>query len=432
MELTERLLSDAGGWQTLKHAKVLHESGRVSDAAWEPPMLQGRVREGDKDYRSGLKILSKSNVENLCGCRQSRQYGAICAHSVAVGLEILKPRPKAAEPVAAAANPATPAPASPANNYRPVLSTETGEPMELHVVLPPNLNTAWQKNGVTVGFEVDVAGRRTLLPTLDKAKTYRCSEEDQRIVDALRKMTGGELAGMASLPREKFLDLLEAAQGHPRITFGKTTLGVISQDPVRPELAITQRPDGSVALRSSLPAGAEPLSGNGRIWILQGRRFSAVSPGLPAPYLDLLTREVVLPSEHAASFVSRELPGLRKFFEFDMPEWAEEAKPAQATGPRFLLQLEGSLNHLTAKLSARYGVHIITLASTPARTQHARDLAAERAAIDRLQASGFTGPDGQGMLVLKGEPKILSFFARDLPGWERDAEVEIGERFEHV
>src|SRR5262245_15702872 len=94
--ITERFLSDAGGWQALKQARSLHQMGRVLEATYEPPLLQGRVREGESEFRSGLKILSASNVENLCTCRESRQRGTICAHSLAVGLEIIQPRPTAA------------------------------------------------------------------------------------------------------------------------------------------------------------------------------------------------------------------------------------------------------------------------------------------------------------------------------------------------
>jgi len=89
----ERFLSDAGGCQALKQARALHQMGRVLEAAYEPPLLQGRVKEGQSEFRSGLKILSVSNVENLCTCRESRQRGVICAHSLAVGLEIIQPRP---------------------------------------------------------------------------------------------------------------------------------------------------------------------------------------------------------------------------------------------------------------------------------------------------------------------------------------------------
>ena len=67
-----------------------------------------------------------------------------------------------------------------------------------------------------------------------------------------------------------------------------------------------------------------------------------------------------------------------------MPEWATPEKPAERAGLRFRLQLEGSLNHLTAKLSARYGIHVLTLSSAPARTQYVRDIGAEKAALESL------------------------------------------------
>jgi len=218
--ITERFLSDAGGWQALKHARSLHQMGRVLSAKYEPPLLEGRVKEGESEFRSGLKILSASNVENLCTCRDSRQRGIVCAHSLAVGLEILKPRP---------------------------------------------------------------AGGATSTST-------------------------------------------------PSFT-------------------------------STAPANRTPSI-----------------PAVP--------------------------PGVR---------------------PVFHLQVEGSLNYLTAKLAVAYGDHKTTVAAnTPNRHP------AEVAALDRLGKVGFVGPDGKGEWVLKGEPKILAFFAGELPRLQRDWEVEIGARFDFV
>ena len=47
MEITERLLNDAGGWQVMKQARALHEMGRIVTVTWEEPLLQGTVREGE-------------------------------------------------------------------------------------------------------------------------------------------------------------------------------------------------------------------------------------------------------------------------------------------------------------------------------------------------------------------------------------------------
>ena len=153
--ITERFLSDSGGWQALKQARALHEMGRVLTAAYAPPLLEGRVKEGDVEFRSGLKILSKSKVENLCTCRESRRNGTICAHALAVGLEVIKPRtrPESGDQrpevggrrfEAEFANGRLEA-ATVATAIDPRFSTELGEPMQLFVVLPPNFLSAWER-----------------------------------------------------------------------------------------------------------------------------------------------------------------------------------------------------------------------------------------------------------------------------------------------
>lgn len=65
----------------MKPARELLKSGRVSEAKYEPQLLSGYVREGAKNYRSGLRIKSALGVENLCSYWESRSAGKICAHS---------------------------------------------------------------------------------------------------------------------------------------------------------------------------------------------------------------------------------------------------------------------------------------------------------------------------------------------------------------
>ena len=91
-ELTEKLLCDAGGWKALKHARTLCDAGAVTSANYTQPLLKGVVREGGTEYRAGLKITSRTDIENLCTCRVSRGSGMVCAHSLAVGLAALRPK----------------------------------------------------------------------------------------------------------------------------------------------------------------------------------------------------------------------------------------------------------------------------------------------------------------------------------------------------
>ena len=437
--ITERFLSDTGGWQALKQARALHDMGRVLAASYKPPLLQGRIREGEQELRSGLKILSQSNVENLCTCRESRRNGTICAHALAIGLEIIKPRPPA--PAPALPGPvAPPAPAIPKPAPGPKFSTDSGEPVEICVILPPNFVGAWEKGSIMLVIEALSGGRRVLLSALDQSRTYRAAARELELVERLRSLNDGHLPGMAALSCEALLSLLPFLSHHPKITFGKGA-ATVNTDPIRPPLHVAPHADGSLGLRAGIPAGSRVLLAGEQPWLLQGSAFSLLAPGLPIVYHELLNKEIVLPASQAAPFLERELPVLRAAFIVDLPEGFASAAPVAgplSEGPRFNLLLEGSLNHLTAKLDASYGDRSYRLETArgfpgaQGASSMRRNGAAEAAALERLHQVGFAGPDARGELILKGEPRILAFFARNLPRLEKEWDVTIGTRFGHV
>src|SRR6266536_417315 len=211
--ITEKLLLNAGGWQAMKPARELLKSGRVSEAKYEPPLLSGYVREGAKNYRSGLRIKSAIDVENLCSCWESRSAGKICAHSVAVGLGYLNP---SAGVVAAPNEPTMPeAPPGPqfvaADSADAALTT-------LHVILPPNFAGAWQKGQIMIVVEAEVSRNRTLVSALPKKKsTFAVDDADLVLIESLRPVPAIFESGMAILSRDAFLRLLPGLQNHPRV-----------------------------------------------------------------------------------------------------------------------------------------------------------------------------------------------------------------------
>jgi superfamily II DNA or RNA helicase len=457
MLLTERILSDAGGWQVLKQAKGLHSMGRVREVLWEEPLLRGIVREGETEYRCGLRILSKSNLENLCTCRDSRLRGLICAHSVAVGLEFLRPTPRASS--ASAEGSAAPGGASNRVPVGPVakapaageregapwgFSEQEGPRVELHVVLAPNLAQAAQRGGVSLGVEAVLEGRRTLLSALDGKRRYACGAEDLRVLRALWTVaSGGGLPGMLALPLEGFLGLLEGLLGHPRVSLGRGAQLRVSGEGVRPVLFAKTRANGDWELRCEVPSGGVLLHGKKAAWMLRDTVLQPVCPGLAPVYLELLRSEVVVPAAAVAAFLAREWEGLSRSFSCEKVELPQKADGIGAPAaprvagdaplkPRFALRLEGSLQFLSAQLDVVYGEFRSTLTSRGAGSSKGRDERGEGGALDRMAEAGFGKPDGEGRMVLRGELAILEFFARHLPGMQRDWEVSIGERFAHV
>ncbi|MBV8142290.1 MAG: DEAD/DEAH box helicase, partial [Verrucomicrobia bacterium] len=449
IQITERFLIDTGGWQALKHAKALVQMGRVVSFNYSPPILRGLVREGETEYRAGLKIKSYTDVENLCSCRDSRQWGTICAHSLALGLALMGREMAPAKP------PGAPAPARlPVLVADPELASADGDSgsgsglaagssdlrIELHLVLPPNLEASWAKGQVVVGFEIVRKAGRTLAAALDPNQIYRCSKIDKDVLELGRAFAGGKLPGMTILDHDKFLELVGVLVGHPRVTLARKISIEISGQRLLPHLRTEMLPDGGWKI-STEPSGLPGVcfAGSSSVWLWSELRLRPVSPGLPAAYLPVLREPITLSREQGLTFVQRELPGLSSFFQFDRQ--AKMGPVIEPALPEVIATFEGSLNQLGAKIQCRYGQRIVTLGVTPpsdtfvyqdGEAMRSRNVAFERESLHHLQDAGFTGPSTTGEYLLRGQNAILNFFARDLPRLQKEWKVTLGSRFQHV
>ena len=454
--LTEKLLIAAGGWEVLRHARGLREAGRVNGASYAAPLLQGMVREGDREYRAGLKIKTPTNIENLCTCRPSREYGTICAHSVAVGLAVVAgmnpPAPAAATKPAGAPS-AGPAPVALPFHADPAAAAR------LHVVLAPDLARAWGNGELQIVLELSVGGQRTMLNAPGTPRALL--PEDLRVVERLAAATGAVPGGMSFVNRAAFLELLDALAGHPRVMLGRGGALKVDTEPLRPPLRASFDAGGSLELAVQWPEGSRPLVAGGRAYLLKPgasqTTLRPVSPGLPAVYQALFEEKSRrLPADQAASFLSAEWPKLAGFFELRadaLPASKEGPVPAPLAGvepgeARFVVTVEGSLNQLGARVVATYpNGRAVTVGVTPEReaftyappgaapgVRHTRNVPAERAALARLTEWVFLGPDPTGHYFLRGEDAILRFFADGLPAWQKlpDWQVTVGARFTNV
>ena len=115
----------------------------------------------------------------------------------------------------------------------------------------------------------------------------------------------------------------------------------------------------------------------------------------------------------------------------------------KACVPRFTASFEGSLNALSGSVTVNYPGVEFRLGADPAegafprfdaesQTWLSRRKNLERVAADRLLDAGFSGPDGDGQFQLRGEDRILRFYASELPELRDDWDVELGERFQYV
>lgn len=444
VELNEAFLAKIAGWEAMKKARAYLEQGAVLSSNWAPPLLKGVVQDGTLSYRAGLVIKDTINLENICRCRPSQDWGTICAHSVAVGLHHLRGGQAVAQPSAGTAAPRDSrapgaAPVYPSRTSRRVMRSESGEPVEVTVIVPTNFAASVSRGKVMVCFEAKWSRGRTPLNALPEHTPFRFAPEDSRLLDRAEELAGGETPGMLLLSGSEFAALLGTLTGHPRVTLGRAQALFIRAEPWRVPLQAILEPTGEIQLR--VRAGTErPLLIAGKpSWVFRNQGFEPTA--LPLSCASVLDAPIRLERTQVPIFLSRDWPVLQQAGEveanFRLEDFVLEPQP-----PRFILELVGGLAQLQAQLQCAYGRRIMTVGVTSKDEQlwlsdpavptrySTRDLAAEHAAQSELRRAGFIGPDTQGRYQLTGQNQVLAFFARVYPRLKQSWDVTLEERLE--
>ena len=459
--LSEEFFAKIAGWEAMKRARAYLAQEQVLSSNWSPPVLKGVVQAGEISMRGGLVIKSESDIENLCHCRDSREWGTICAHSVAVGLHHLRrsqpptaerrfPNRRGFDSIGTRADleigaplqgpgrgPAAKTVSAPKNAVPRLPRDPGGEPLELFVLLPPNFEAALARGKVMLCFEGQWRGGRSPVNALPKAQPFALSAEDAVLLDRVEAITGGEPPALLMMEAAAFAALLPALAGHPRVTLGKTAAITVTRTPWPLALRATLQANGEIELALQ-DRTAPPLLIAGE-WVFARQTLQPL--GLPKEFLELFRGPMRVARTQVPQFLARDWPRWqadgRVEANFQLEDFTLAPQP-----PRFLLELKGGLAQLSALLQCRYGVRILTpgvtagdenlwLPDPESPTRYStRDFSGERAALGRLAAVGFTGPDAQGRFQLLGQDRVLSFFARDFPRWQREWEVTLEARLE--
>jgi superfamily II DNA or RNA helicase len=437
VELTEALLSSAAGWEVMKRARAYLEQGEVLSSYWSPPLLRGVVQGGEASFRAAMVIKGAVDIENLCICREAREWGKICAHSVAVGLHWLKAQQPAADqaPVRPGAGGAQTR--IPARGTSTLQREAVGEPAELCVILPPNLEQAIARGKVMLVFEAKWNGGRCPLTALPKGRSFAFSPQDNAILDHLEALTNGQTPALLQMEASAFAALLPVLAEHPNITLGKSGEVKVTKTPLKLPLRATLEANGEIVLALKDKTAAFVTIGD---WVWQNHTLQPL--GLPPVAKELFRAPVRVPRLQVPQFLSQHWPQLQAAGGLDA-NFKLQDFTFEPQAPRLLLELKGGLAQLGARLQCAYGPRIMTVGVTASEegvwlpdpevpTRYCtRDLNAERSALARLQRSGFSRPDAQGKMQLLGQNAVLNFFARELPKLQREWSVTLDEQLEN-
>ncbi len=437
IELTDALFSKAAGWEAMKRARAYLELDQVLSSNWTEPILKGVIQAGEVSFRAGLVIKGPIDIENICSCRESREWGTICAHSVAVGLHWMRSQKGEAAPAPSRARSVASVPTPPPRKASGLLRDASGEPAELFIILTPNFEQAAARGKVVLVLEAKWGGGRCPLNALPKLRPFAFAEQDAKLIDQLEALSNGETPAMIQIETKDFAALLPTLADHPNVTLGKASEVRVTRTPLKLPLCAMLEANGEIVLSLKDTAAAPVPLGNGWVW-----RERTIQPlGIPPSLGDVFRAPLRVTRAQVPQFLSQSWPQLQAAggveANFKLEDFTLEPQ-----APRFLLELKGGLAQLAGLLQCTYGSRIMTVGVTSANegvwlpdpevpTRYStRDAASERAALARLQRSGFSGPDMDGKLQLNGQNAVLNFFAREYPKLEREWSVTLEERLE--
>ncbi len=437
VQLTEKYFSELAGWEAMKQARAYLSMGKVLSSNWTPPILKGVVQAGEISYRAGLFIKGGSDVDNMCSCRQSREWGTICAHSVAVGLHLLQKTAAAAAPV----KPAISATPEKKSSVRKLQRGSNGISTEVSVILPPNLGPALAKGKVMLCFEGLWHGKRVPLNSLPMFELLSFSTQDEGLLDEIERIAEGDTPGMMQIDSAAFAAVLSRLVDHPRVSFGRSNAVTVSNNAFPLNLQATLESTGEIVIKVK-PGAVAPsqlIVGEKETWVLQDQTFQRLA--FPKDFASIFQQPVRLPRSRIPQFLSQDWPRLAASCNIQANFKVEDfvLEPQQ---PKFHLTLLGGIAQLQAQLQCAYGPRIMTVGvtskdeslwlpdETNVKRYSTRDFASEQKALSRLLRSGFTGPDAHGRYQLLGQNQVLNFFAREFLRMQKDWNVTLEERLQ--
>jgi hypothetical protein len=366
---TEKNLKDWAGWRAFRDGKALFTRGVVEKVTYDPPEVAGLLNLGPRGMRSRFKVPKSGGYpDNLCPCRDNQDRGLICAHLVAMGMEVLRSHalPETGESGTEKRR-AERLKQAQEGTYIQCVKKSAADAVKARLVI--ELSERWQRQAtigkLDVGIFVEVSGKRTPANEVSDETGYSFSLRDEKILHAIEDLSKGPAKGALQLSISEMIDLLRLHQGksiyeadHAKgfAVHAGMLDSVLQMDLDRKtgELLLelnTEVPDGDAA--------SDPfyLIGHTHGWIFRDGQFWPLSILLPRPLRDLYREPVSIPRSEVPAFLMTTLEQIENqmLVKSTITPDLFFMKPAR---PNFHIVLKGSPASLSATLYARYNDEI--------------------------------------------------------------------------
>lgn len=427
MEITESWLAQIGGWAAMKAARSLVQGGLAVVTQHDGALIRGTAGAGKIKFACGLRIRSRSDVDNLCTCPHSRRTGAMCEHSLAVALRATM-GPAAAVEKKEIAKPG----ATPEKAMGPETLAIRGQ---YSVFLPEGLLQGSLREPLGVLVRHDPAAPEAENSRLAAWMVSQGLERPQTVPLSLR----GDTA----------TTFLEALGGHSRVLAGKPNGKAVplqvAQEPLRLPLTIESNKPNEIVVRCAATSQRHLL---GDWWFCQETASVFRVPhvgGFDGVWPALRRGEA---SSQPLRWLVEHREALDEGFQVDLRGDLLQGFHVLPVPAKFEITLEGSLQAVEARIAARFGEHLWPIlppgaASTAIQVRfpltepaneacfYLRDEGAERRMIARLESLGFRA-EGRGYWLLSGGDDVMRFYASDLPRLRDQVTILEGDRWRTV
>ena len=455
--ITLKRLMDWAGPRKFEEGRQLFLRGGVLELNYDPPMVSGRVAYGARDLRTAFRIQNDGSVDSHCPCYDNRERGIICAHVVALGLELHRrqndPERQALEEeerrrAERAARHAE------GDYVRRDPSAPNAVAASLIVGLEPDWLAASRSGRTPIWCDIIFNGQRRPIDQAPRDLPFAFSPSDENLLFVIEDIAGGPCPARLEVGPRDFANLLRLHEGRALAMRNGTPPAPVRSEKVALRLkAVFDEGTGELVLTAEpvLPSGA---ADGERLYVLRHRQgyvfaggaFHPLAAPLPEPMHDVYRGPVRVPREAVPRFLQAELPALARLVEVDCDLRLDmlNIEPAK---PVFRLLIRGSPASLSGALYADYGA--VTL---PAGKPDAAGLFAipdpddllrytvraperEQEALRLLARMGFGGEHGEALEPIIGCREVANFLARDYPalrrrGWKVEIQGRAGEFLE--
>ena len=443
--INEKLLSKSAGWEAMKRARQYLSTGAVLKADWDQSKAMGSVQAGGQVYRAGLYFESELDIENQCTCRESRQSGMLCAHSVAVALGTLHPemvgsKESLSPPTKSVSHDkaASQEPDKP-KQIRPWFQHEDGAAIGLsfRFLVARTTLAQWFPTELTVMFEALCDGQSMPVMAVDKHVPYRIDPQDRDLMQWLQEDKQLELGPALRMPSDAFSGVLEKLRRPEQLMLGRQEPVEIVNEPWVPPIQVRQLESGSLVLTHQVQVLPEGFIPGTPSWVFLSGRLQPM--GLAPEWMGILQQPLEIAREHLPLALQR----LEQWESLGHPlEWLGERPSISIVDgdPSIRLSLEGGLARLDARLHACYGDHHVQILPSSGSVQVwmpdpsvvnrfiLRQPKQETQALDRLVRAGFQYLPNSQVLRLEGQESVIRFLAGPYLSMRRHWQVNLEER----